>query len=323
MNHPKQSAPTTGLHTLTFSVQPSAAPEAGKPVRFSGVAYSGGIVPSYGWLGDVAIDLSTLQNAQGDQLPVLVDHDTRIESLAGKGRIRTHTDPAGLASLHIEGELTPSTEAGQRIAALMAEGFPLQMSVGMSANLREVSQPIAVNGQSLTVKGVFEQPLLREVSFVAVGADPNTRAGQTLSIQFPTTRSPEETPAMARTPEDEALITGLQTQVAEMQATIEAQRVARRTADLSALMGEIGRDVPAGDAAKPYMAMADEAFATFSADLRAVHQAHKQAAQGRNLFASQSTAKAMGEAGKGEPQGAGKALMSAVAKLTGKPAATV
>ena len=312
---------TAQLHTLTFSVAPAAAPEAGKPVRFAGVAYSGGIVPSYGWLGDVAIDLSTLQNAQGDELPVLVDHDTRIDAIAGRGRIRTQTDAAGATSLLIEGELTASTEAGARIAALMGEGFPLQMSVGMNANLREVSQPLAVNGQTLNVAGVFEQPHLREVSFVAVGADPNTRAGQTLSIQLPN-RQKEHT-AMARTPEDEALITGLQTQVAELQSTLQALHTAQRSAALSALMGEIGRDVPQGDAAKPYMAMADEAFATFSADMRAMHKAALSATQGRgHLFASQATQKATGQDSDGGKANA-KTLLSAVARLSGKPAATV
>lgn len=304
-------------HTLTFSVTP-AAPAQGQdgPVRFAGVAYSGGIVPSYGWMGDVAIDLSTLQNPQGAELPLLVDHDTRIEALAGKGRIRTITDASGITSLHIDGELTQSTGAGKQIAALMGEGFPLQMSVGMQANFRETSQPMAVNGQTLNVAGVFEQPFLREVSFVATGADPNTRAAQTLSIQFTHDRPKEA--AMSRTPEDEALITGLQTQLAELQAQIEAQRAAQRGADLSALMAELGRDVPTGDAAKPYMTMADEAFATLSADLRAVHAASAQAAsKGRNLFAAQSPARAQGQGSSDSPA---KTLMAAVHKLSGSKA---
>lgn len=311
-------------HTLTFSVQPdtTALSQSGA-VRFTGVAYSGGIVPSYGWMGDVAIDLSTLQNPQGAELPLLVDHDTRIEALAGKGRIRTITDASGITSLHIDGELTQSTAAGKQIAALMGEGFPLQMSVGMQANFREVSQPMAVNGQTLAVAGVFEQPFLREVSFVATGADPNTRAAQTLSIQFTNPSSPEEKKPMARTPEDEALITGLQTQVEQLQGTLETLRTEQRSAALAALMADLGRDVPTGDAAKPYMAMADEAFATFSADMRAVHAQAVQAARtaNRSLFTAQSPAKAQGENQK--PQGAGASLLAAVANLSGKPAHTV
>lgn len=310
--------------TLTFSVTPTtpAQGQDGGPMRFSGVAYSGGIVPSYGWMGDVAIDLSTLQNPQGAELPLLVDHDTRIEALAGKGRIRTMTDASGITSLHIDGELTQSTAAGKQIAALMGEGFPLQMSVGMHANFRETSQPMAVNGQTLSVAGVFEQPLLREVSFVATGADPNTRAAQTLSIHFPTS-SHKETQTMARTPEDEALITGLQTQVAELQGTLDTLRTEQRRAALGALMTEIGRDVPTGDAARPYLAMADEAFATFSADMRAVHAASVQAAKGRNLFASQSLKKA--QQGDDGTQGQTNAvrLLNAVARLSGTAAHTV
>lgn len=125
---------------------------------------------------------------------------------------------------------------------------------------------------------------------------------------------------MARTPEDEALITGLQAQVAQLQTTLEAQHTAQRSADLSALMNELGRDVPAGDAAKPYMAMADEAFATFAADMRSIHAQSVQAAKGRNLFTAQSPAKAQGE-GTGKSNASG--LMAAVATLSGKTAHTV
>ena len=83
-------------------------------------------------------------------------------------------------------------------------------------------------------------------------------------------------------------------------------------------MNELGRDVPAGDAAKPYMAMADEAFATFAADMRSIHAQSVQAAKGRNLFTAQSPARAQGES---KPNASG--LMAAVASLSSKTARTV
>ncbi len=43
---------------------------------------------------------------------------------AGRGEIRRQIDADGLASLHIAGEITGATDAGQRIARLMAEGYP-------------------------------------------------------------------------------------------------------------------------------------------------------------------------------------------------------
>ncbi|MCX7689117.1 MAG: hypothetical protein N2045_14255, partial [Fimbriimonadales bacterium] len=197
------------LHTLTFAVRP--APQDGRALRFEGVAYSGGVVPAYGWHGDVVIDLEGLQNDDGDELPVLADHDARIESIAGKGRIYRFRSTDGVTGLRIEGEITEATEAGQRIARLLRDGYPLQMSVGMSANFREVSEPVNVNGQTVRVNGVFEQPLVREVSFGPVGADPVTGA-QALRFAaqtFQPTPAKEHTP-MSRTTEDEALIAGLQ-----------------------------------------------------------------------------------------------------------------
>jgi hypothetical protein len=113
---------------LSFACAPVtlAADTALGKVRFTGIAYSGGVIPSYGYMGDVAIDLSTLQNPDAQNLPVLIDHNAAIDSIAGKGNL-TRVGNA----LHITGELTAATEAGRQISALMAEGYPLQMSVGM------------------------------------------------------------------------------------------------------------------------------------------------------------------------------------------------
>jgi hypothetical protein len=151
-------------------------PHADAPRPFSGVAYSGGVIPDYGWMGDVAIDLATLKNPQGDELPILVDHDQRIDGIAGKGRLFTSIDADGLPFLAAEGELSDATEAGRKVASLFAEGFPVQLSVGMHANVRETSGLIQINGRELKVAAVFENAVVRKVSFVAVGADPDTQA---------------------------------------------------------------------------------------------------------------------------------------------------
>jgi len=314
---------------VTFRVQRSqaaAGAAADAPVKFNGIAYSGGIIPSYGWRGDCAIDLSTLQNTDGDELPVLVDHDTRIESLAGKGRIRKSIDAAGITTLSIDGELTRSTEAGQQIAALMAEGYPLQMSVGMNANVREVTEVVSLNGQKISVNAIFEQPLIREVSFVAIGADPATRAAQTLSVQnqTPSTTGPKGSPtAMTRTTEDQALIDQLQadaaakqTQIDALQASISAAATARRAADLGALFAELGKDTPTDDAAKPYMEMSDASFAAFSADLRAARGTSRK--MDSALFSSQAAGKAAAPDKKPE-----NTLLQAVERLSVQRLATV
>ncbi len=112
----------------------------GERTRFSGVAYSGGVVPSYGWIGDIAIDLSGLRN-DGALVPVLSDHGDTIDAIAGIGRIYRTTGADGITQLAIEGELY-DTEAGNKIARLLQEGFPMQTSrraIGARRNTRRTS----------------------------------------------------------------------------------------------------------------------------------------------------------------------------------------
>lgn len=316
--------PNALAQALTLSFAPKTLADSGDsgPIRFTAVAYSGGVVPSYGWLGDVAIDLATLQNPDGDALPVLIDHDARIDSIAGRGQIQRHTTADGLTELHLTGELTAATEAGQQIAKLIAEGYPLQMSVGMSANVREVSQALQINGRTLTVAAVFEQPLIREVSFVPVGADPNTLAQQRLAATAAFSKKPEtrKEATMSRTAEDQALIDGLNAdvarlnqQVTEMQAAAATAAAERRATDLAALFAELGRDLPEGDAAKPYMDMSAASFAAFAADLRAAHKSARKADS--TLFTAQGTQRAQGQA---PGQQGASALLAAVQNLSAK-----
>jgi phage head maturation protease len=304
---------------FAFAVQPVApgAQPAGAPVRFTGVAYSGGVIPSYGWLGDVAIDLATLQNPDAQNIPVLIDHCAEIENIAGKGNLSRQGH-----ALHITGELTQATEAGRQIAALMAEGYPLQLSVGMQASLREtteVTRQQQINGQNLSVKAVFEQARIIEVSFVPTGADPHTSAAQFSAKALEPVPQPATMKGvtMTRSPEDQALIDGLQAQitaftdqVATLQTAQTAAAEATRTAELGALFTELGRDTPAD--IKPYIAMGADSFKAYAADLRA----NKPAPRDRALFSAQST----GKAANAKPEGADRssALFAAVASISKK-----
>lgn len=287
--------------SITFAAR--AQPDA--PRRFSGVAYSGGVIPHYGWMGDVAIDLASLRNAQGEALPILVDHDQRIDAIAGRGRIFKATDAEGLPFLAVEGEISQATEAGRKVAALFAEGHPVQLSVGMHANVRELTEPVTVNGRSLKVAALFENAVVREVSFVAVGADPNTEA-HAFAAAAPTPR--KENAPMS---DDKPTVEALQARIAELEAQIEAARIERRRADLAAVFEAVGRDVPQD--AQPYLDMSDAAFAAFAADLKAVAKPARDAA----LFSAHSLSKA-GQGG--QPQDAARArldaLMSAVKQIT-------
>jgi phage head maturation protease len=192
-------------HNLTFAV--SMQPEqAGLPRRFSGVAYSGGVIPDYGWNGDAAIDLATLQT--GGEIFALVDHNPTMR--AGKLRARCEA-----GQLLVDGEFFTSTEAGREVAATFAEGAPWQMSVGIQASVEgsEKPRPVELNGQSLTVNSIFRNASLREVSFVPVGADPST------SVSAFAKQSTEGAPKME--------LEKLQQQVAELTAKLAAVQAER------------------------------------------------------------------------------------------------
>lgn len=159
-------ADKTETYTLTFAVG-QFEPEKPGPVRFRGVAYSGGLIPQYGWHGDSVIDLSSINLP--NQIFALVDHDTGKR--AGKCSPRLEGN-----QVIVEGELFDATDAGREVAALLKAGAPWQMSVGIQAKARSSDEAasVTVNGQTLTVNTVFSDASLREVSFVPVGADPNT-----------------------------------------------------------------------------------------------------------------------------------------------------
>jgi hypothetical protein len=132
----------------TFSFFFDARPGA-EPKRFAGIAYSGGVVPNYGWYGDIAIDLATLRNPQG-RVPVLIDHDRAINKIAGQGELAVDDN-----ALVITGELTDVTETGRMVAGLLTGGFPLQMSIGIQAETEELKAPQQINGRELAVRHGF------------------------------------------------------------------------------------------------------------------------------------------------------------------------
>jgi phage head maturation protease len=154
------------IQILTFAVTSLISSDS-EQTRFSGVAYSGGLIPGYGNYGDAAIDLSTI--TLPEEVFALVDHDPGQR--AGKGSLTVICN-----ELVFSGELFKSTPAGQEVAALFAEGAPWQMSVGIQSKPEYSKQKrlISVNAQAMTVNTLFTHASVREVSFVPIGADPNT-----------------------------------------------------------------------------------------------------------------------------------------------------
>jgi len=139
--------------------------------RFRMVAYSG--KPMQHWLwGATLIDLAGLK-LSAQKMPILREH-MRDRIVGFTEKVTTES------SVELEGVFSGATDDGQEVEQLLAEGFPWQASVGIdqgSVEFVKEGTEVEVNGQKLRGPGtVFRKSTLREVSFVALGADPKTSA---------------------------------------------------------------------------------------------------------------------------------------------------
>ncbi len=157
---------------LTAPMQLRAAPEGPSqlPSQFTGIAYSGGLVPSYG----MVIDLSSTNITP--VMPLLSEHDrtNMVGMVNGAQKLNGQIVVAGKLYSDMAGS------KAEQIAQLSQRGFPFQMSVGLFGFSEEELQP----GQRALVNGrdvagpvtVLRNGTVRECSICALGADPNTEA---------------------------------------------------------------------------------------------------------------------------------------------------
>lgn len=155
-------------NVATFAERPN---EPDAPRRFEMLAYSGGMMTGTP-IGNVIVDLAGI-NANGERKPILQEHDRK--------RIVGHSDRITKAgNLSLSGSISRKTPAGREVSDLADEGFPWQASMGIDMQKLEVVKPgktVIVNDRE--VKGpavVVRQCLLKESSFVPLGADSATSA---------------------------------------------------------------------------------------------------------------------------------------------------
>ena len=137
------------------------------PRQFSGVAHSGQVFSRYG--ERFIVDLSNLKFRE--KTGVLLEHNPNEKVGVG-------TLSIGEQGLMIHGSLL-NTEQAQHIAQTADDGFPWELSAHIQSERQEQvnSGDVVVNG--LTVSApitVLRDCVVREVSFVAVGADAHTHA---------------------------------------------------------------------------------------------------------------------------------------------------
>ncbi len=142
-----------------------------KPATVSILAYAGGAVIPEGTHVPHIIDLAGL--TLPDSVPLLLDHDNRIDSIAGSG---VPTIRGG--EVFIDGTLARSTSSAQKVIGLAKAGVKLGASVGVEGDKVErihSGKRAEVNGTVFSAEGdgliVFRRGVLREVSIVPVGAD--------------------------------------------------------------------------------------------------------------------------------------------------------
>lgn len=188
--------------TLLCSAIEAPSAEDALPKRFSGIAYSGGVVPDYGPFGDVAIDLGTLK-LPSKRLFALVNHDPNQRA----GTLELSIDGN---TIRVDGEFMDTTD-GFKVASEFKQGAPWEFSVRAQGKKRLVDRktPIMMNGREMAVDLILSDASIREVSFVPAGADPNTTAiafSMEDSMSEPTEATPEvEVKPEADTPESEVV----------------------------------------------------------------------------------------------------------------------
>ena len=278
--------------SISLAFSPTLSGEDGEvPSRFMGTAYSGGVIPQYGFFGDVIIDLASMK-APSKPVFALVNHDSNQR--AGKCEL-SNTG----STIEVQGSFSLSTPSGQQVAAEFAEGAPFEFSVGLNAQFESFTKPktVEVNGQSVTVNGVFRNASVREVSFVPAGADPNTRAiafeQQELSITE-STMSNEMQEVTALNADLQLKLAAIQADhlqvVADLneklaaeveqskalfdranalEAELTAFKASVREEAVKALFADLNKDY-SESAALAYQAMSEEVFVAVAADLRSL-----------------------------------------------------
>lgn len=244
-------------------------PESGK---FSGVAYSGSVIPNHWHWGNVVFDLSNLQYKS--RIGVLLEHYP--EKRAG------FADSISVdQKMVVSGELLDN-EHGAAVKLDGKGGFPWEMSVYIEpGKIERFSYPVEVNGNKIEASEaqpitVFRDCRIREVSFCAIGADYGADA-QVFNHQEGV-KMPEvtETGEKQKAPENDLALqfSQMRAENAELKQQNEAlhhqfaamHKKARETA-ITNLFSAAGMEVPEGEELAAWVAMDERAFSAASGAL--------------------------------------------------------
>lgn len=249
-----------------------------KRKRFKMAAYNGGLMELGGWGRPVVVDLEGMSVPRKSR-PILLGHDSR--------QIVGHSDKISVeeGKLRVEGFLSEHTNAGQEVAALGAEGFPWQASIGARAVKvvrKDEGETVTVNGQEFVGPVlVVRKSVLGEVSFVPLGADDSTSATVAASAAGAKVQVEQET-VMPKTKQQEQEVEANGTPEVEMEAPVVETRT--EAADpVAGIRAEHARIAAINAACKDAPEIAAQAvkegWTVEKAELHAVKAAHARKAQ--------------------------------------------
>jgi hypothetical protein len=147
-------------------------PDDGKPKSFLITAYTGQLL-DLGWFGKLIIDVKGIK--ADAKMPILREHmRDRVVGFSQKAWQQG-------GNFLISGLFSQKTADAQEVQALGEEGFPWQASVGIWPQkvkvLESDKETARVNGQEIAGPvEIWSESVVREVSFVSLGADDNTAA---------------------------------------------------------------------------------------------------------------------------------------------------
>ena len=222
-----QAARTPSTFRITCSepleLQAVAEGESPKLRKFSMVAYTGGAM-QVGFGNPVVVDLAGM-TVSSQARPILKDHNT--DSIVG------HTDKIdiGAKQVKVSGVISGVGEAAQEVSALASNGFPWQASIGASVQKWEdvaAGSKAQVNGRTFHGPvSIARATTLGEVSFVAIGADPNTSANVAATKKESVMDEQEKVVAQSPPSAAPAVDLAAELKKAREEIAAEAKRVAR------------------------------------------------------------------------------------------------
>ena len=245
---------------------------AGKPKRFSILAYSGGMLMVEEFAYPVVVDLAGLEIPAA--IPILIDHTKTVEATLGL----TDNIANDGKSLKLAGTVTGQSATALQVIAQANAGHTWQASIGamvVESEDIQAGQTASVNGQTFVGPVIIaRRSVLRETSVLPMGADNTT----SVNLAASAARSLKGAAAM---PTFEEFVIGLGLDVATL--TPEATAILQKAYQASLTPPA----APAAPAAPPAAPAAPPASNPVAAANDASVNLEASLAQGRKAMADQ------------------------------------